>query len=95
MAKELRTLDVSDTPEVLRLAQEVQRTQEPRVLVNEAEELAVVVPISSQRRRSSNKGRPLTQDDPLFGSIGSARSGIPGGVSGRKHEYLARAYRPR
>ncbi len=95
MAKELMRTDVSDTPEVLRLAEEVQLTQVPRVLVRDAEELAVVMPVSPARRRSSRKGRPLTKDDPLFRSIGSASSGIPGGVSGKKHEYLARAYRPR
>jgi hypothetical protein len=35
----------------------------------------------------------LSKDDPLFGLIGIGHSGIPGGVSGKKHEYLARAYR--
>jgi hypothetical protein len=95
MAKELKRTDVSHSPDVLRLAEEVHRTQEPRVLVKEAEELAVVTPLSHRPARSSKRGRPLTKDDPLFGSIGSARSGIPGGVSGKKHHYLARAYRPR
>ena len=44
-------------------------------------------------RRKSINGQPLTEDDPLFRSIGSARSGIPGGISGRKHEYQLKAYR--
>ena len=92
MAKELKRIDISHTSELLQLAEEVQRTQEPRVLVNEAQELAMVIPVPARRKRSA-KGRPVTEDDPLFRSIGSARSGIPGGVSGKKHEYLARAYR--
>lgn len=92
MAKELKPLDVTDSPELLRLAEEIKRTQEPRVLVREAEELVEVRPVASRRKRSL-KGRPVTERDPLFRLIGIGRSGIPGGVSGKKHEYLARAYR--
>ena len=92
MAKGLKSIDISHTPELLRLAEEVQRTQEPTVLVNEAQEMAVVIPIPTKRKRST-KGRPVTEDDPQFRLIGIARSGIPGGVSGKKHEYLARAFR--
>ena len=92
MAKELKPIDISDSPELLRLAEEVKRSREPRVLVREAEELAEVRPVPARRKRSA-KGRPVTEDDPLFRLIGVGRSGIPGGVSGKKHEYLARAYR--
>jgi hypothetical protein len=38
-----------------------------------------------RRRRGA-----LTKDDPLFGLVGIGRSSIPGGISGRKHEYLYR-----
>ncbi len=89
MAKELKSLDITDTPELLRLAEEVQATGKPQVLVRESEELAVLMPVPKKRSR---KGKPLTEDDPLFRLIGIGRSGIPGGVSGKKHEYLARAY---
>jgi hypothetical protein len=43
----------------------------------------------------SPKAKPVTSEDALFRLIGIGKSGIPGGVSGKKHEYLARAYRPR
>ncbi len=92
MAKELKPIDISDSPELLRLAEEVKRSRGPRVLVREAEELVEVRPVRVRRKRSA-KGRPVTEDDPLFRLIGVSRSGIPGGVSGKKHEYLARAYR--
>ena len=39
MAKEHKPIDISDSPELLRLAEEIKRTQEPRVLVRDAEEL--------------------------------------------------------
>jgi hypothetical protein len=40
------------------------------------------------------KAKSVTRDDALFRLIGLGNNGIPGGVSGKKHEYLARAYRP-
>ncbi len=46
MTKELKHTDVSHAPELLRLAEEVQRTQEPRVLVRQAEKLALLMPVS-------------------------------------------------
>jgi hypothetical protein len=53
---------------------------------------------ASQEDRTENsetKAKPVTSEDALFRLIGIGKSGIPGGVSGKKHEYLARAYRPR
>lgn len=50
MARAARTLDVSDTPDLLHLAEEVARTREPRVLVKEAQELVVVVPVDAPSR---------------------------------------------
>ena len=92
MAKELKPIDITNSPELLRLAEEIRRTQEPRVLVNEAQELVEVRPVPARRKRST-KGRPVTELDPLFRLIGIGKSDVPGGVSGKNHEYLARAYR--
>ena len=94
MAKELIPVDVTDTPDVLRIAEEVHRSGLPRLLRREGEDLAVLTPAAKPKRRSS-RPRPLAEDDPLLRLAGSAHSGIPGGASGRKHEVLARAYRPR
>jgi excisionase family DNA binding protein len=43
-------------------------------------------------RRSRERGRPLTLDDPSFQLIGMARSGGPGDVAERTDEFLAEAY---
>lgn len=94
MAKELKPIDVSNVPELLRIAREVRETGESRLLKSDGEELAVLTPVQPPRRTRPRRGS-LTKDDPLFSLIGIGRSGIPGGVSGKKHEYLARAYRPR
>ncbi len=95
MAKEKapKRIDISRIPELLKLAQEVRRTNESAVLQQESEDLALLSPVLP-KKRSQTKAQPVTSDDALFRLIGIGKSGIPGGVSGRKHEYVARAYRP-
>ena len=94
MAKKPKRIDISRIPELLHLAQEVRSTNEPRILQQESEDLAILSPVWP-KKRSKTTAQPVTSDDALFRLIGIGKSGIPGGVSGKKHEYLARAYRPR
>jgi len=89
-----------------RLVQQVAQ-HETRVLVEEdgtpvaalvsPEDLARLTeldaaPLPAPKRRG--RAQPVTEDDALFELIGIGDSGIPGGVSGKKHAYLARSYRP-
>lgn len=94
MASEYASIDISqDTvPDLATLAEEVHRPNRPRLLRRAEEELAVVMP-APRKRRARGRARPVTEDDALFRSIGSGESTIPGGVSGKKHEYLLRAKR--
>ena len=92
MALELTPIDISALPELVRLAEEVRTTGESRVLTRDDEVLAVLSPVQRPQRKRANTGL-VTEDDPLLALIGIGHSGIPGGVSGKKHEYLARAYR--
>lgn len=92
MAKEPKRIDISAIPELLSIAEEVRRTNEPRILKQDSEDLAILSPVTP-RKRSKSKGQPVTRDDALFRLIGIGKSNITGGVSGKKHEYLARAYR--
>jgi hypothetical protein len=94
MAKEPKRIDISRIPELLSIAQEVRATNEPAVLQQESEDLALLSPVRP-KKRSKTTAQPVTSDDALFRLIGIGKSGIPGGISGKKHEYLARAYRPR
>ena len=93
MPKELQPIDVSEIPELLNIAEQVRATGQPCVLKRKDEELAVLTPVAPARQTRPRRG-PLSKDDPLFELIGIGRSGIAGGVSAKKHEYLARAYRP-
>ena len=48
MARELEPIDVTDAPELLRLAEGVRRSNTPRLLRRDGEDIAVVVPIAAR-----------------------------------------------
>jgi hypothetical protein len=91
MARVLRSLDVSDQPELLRLAEEVSASGQPRVLRRDSEDLAIISP-AKPRRATSRRG-PLTKQDPLWQLVGSAADAGPTDAS-QKHEYLGEALGP-
>ena len=99
MARELRPIDISNSPELLRLAEEVAATQEPRVLQRESEDLAVLMPAPLKKKRALRgrpvlRGKPTTGDDPLWNIIGIAEGPDDGitDVSENKLKHLAEAY---
>lgn len=47
----LRPINVSDVPELLRIAEEVRNSNEPRLLRRDDEDLAILVPVARLRRR--------------------------------------------
>ena len=61
MAEQPEVIDVADIPEVLRLAKEVHRAGEPRILRLDGEDRAVAVPLPKQKKRL--RGRALSQAD--------------------------------
>ena len=92
MAHEYPAIDLNqgDVPALAALAEEVHRTKQPRILRRADEELAVLMP-AAKRTRGTRKGKPVTEDDPLFRAIGIGHSGR-GDISANKHAYLAEAY---
>lgn len=94
MEKARKQIDISQAPELARLAEEVRASQEPTVLSRADEALAVLILVPMVKSRSRTP-RPVTEEDALFRLIGIGSSGIAGGVSGKKHEHVARAYRSR
>lgn len=60
MRKELRATDISNVPELLKLAVEVNESREPRILRRNSEDLAILMPARSLRRRAK---RPRTDVD--------------------------------
>jgi hypothetical protein len=93
MAKEPRHIDISSIPELQKLVHEVRQTNEPSILREESEDVAMLTPLKPLTKRGV-RGKPTTADDPLWKLVGIGHSG-KGDVSANKHTYLARAYRPR
>jgi len=91
MAREYRRIDIDNISELLTIAEDVWATGESRVLARGGEDIAVVKPCRPGKRKVS-KVRPVTRDDALFRLVGIGQSGIPGGLSDKKHEALDRAY---
>lgn len=94
MAKELKTFDVSNAPDVRKLAEEVQATQEPQILRRDKEDLAIVSPIRRAIKRPS-RSRPIAAGDSLWNLVGAGESTGDADTSDNKHKYLADAYQHR
>jgi hypothetical protein len=89
MSKELKHIDASQLPDLLRIAEEVRRTKEPRLIRRNGQDLAVVSPVSPTNRPTT---RATSKDDPLWNIVGIGRSKGPTDTSANKHRYLADAY---
>jgi hypothetical protein len=82
--------DVAGDPQLAELAEEVQRTRQPRALKRDGETLAYLSPAPPVRGKQSPEAGPrkprrrskrFTMDDPLWDIVGIAASGGPGDVS--------------
>jgi hypothetical protein len=58
MAKELKSIDITNMPELLRLAEEVKRTGIPYLLRAGNKDIAEIWPISSTPKRARRQGKP-------------------------------------
>jgi len=93
MAKEPNRIDISSIPELQKLVHEVRQTNEPRILREESEDVAMLTPLKPRAKRSG-RSKPVRADDPLWKLVGIGHSG-KGDISANKHKYLAEAYLPR
>ena len=91
MAHEYAAIDISkDTaPDLAQLAEEVHRTNRPRVIRRDTEELAVLIPAAP--RRTQPRGKPFTLDDGLWPLVGSGHTAEPTDIARHKDDYLAEA----
>lgn len=55
MRRELKTTDISNVPELIRLAEEVRRTAVPRLLRRDNEDLAILMPAKPAVPRKGKK----------------------------------------
>src|SRR5689334_7808668 len=95
MATEVRYIDLnSDTPELLRLAEEVERTKVPLILRRDNKAIAELRPAKPSRKSLASFKR-TGPDDPFWNIIGISDSEGPTDVSENIHKYVAEAYQPR
>ena len=90
MAREMVPLDVTNTPEVLRLAEDVARTGVPRVLRRNGDDLAVVRPAARSRPKRSGRSSPNAWLEGLIG-IGESESDGADDAPANIHLYVAKA----
>jgi len=84
MAKELRPLDISNVPELLRLVEEVRESEEPRVLRRDSEDLAILMPVKPPRRRAGK---------PSAANVARSKAGILKAAGGWKEIVNAEAFK--
>lgn len=71
MATEYTPLDISNAAELLKLAEEVQRTKQPRVLRRADEDLAVITPVTKKAIRSPIKQKSQEDIQAFLSSAGA------------------------
>ncbi len=74
MAEQPKSIDISDVPDILRLAEEVRRAGEPRVLRRDGEDLAMVVPMP--RPTKTRLKKPTAADYAAFRSAAGSWADI-------------------
>ena len=102
MSREVQRIDVSDLPEVLRLAEQVNASRAPHLLTRGEQVVAMLTPVepTASPRAARRPQRTTSPDDPLWNIIGIGDSAgspdDPTDVSENKYRHLADAYdRPR
>lgn len=65
MASEYARIDISNVPDLLKLAEDVNRTRRPRILRRANEDIAVLMPVHHAARRST-KHTPSAEDIAAF-----------------------------
>jgi hypothetical protein len=69
--KPLPAIDVSDVPELRRLAEEVQRTGQARVLRRDGEDLAIIRPVPSAKKQEGRRVKTKEDWEAFMSSFGS------------------------
>ena len=88
--KEVKHIDITNTPELIRLAEEVQKSNQITMLTKDGKEVLEVRPPKPARKKRAG-GKEFSINDPLYNLVGSATSDEPTDAS-KKHEYLAQAH---
>jgi hypothetical protein len=88
MSNLTQSVDIADPAALVRAAEDVERTKQPRIVTRGERQIAVLSPI---RRRSRPGGRALDEHDSLFRVVGKAHVDNADDVVDNVDAYLAQA----
>jgi hypothetical protein len=94
MATELQSIDITDSTELLDLAEEVHQTGVGRLLRRGDEELAALVPVTPRRTTRTGHKDAHVERDTILDIVGIGASAEPTDIAQHEQEYLAEAYTP-
>ena len=78
MAKEMRSIDISSVPDMVRIAEEVRTSGRPRILRRNGEDMAMVIPIGHGRKHRTSHARTQADYDAFLSSAGGWKGLVDG-----------------
>lgn len=78
MAKEMRSIDISSVPDLVRIAEEVRTSGRPRILRRNGEDMAMVIPIAHGRKHGTRRTRTQADYDAFLSSAGGWKGLVDG-----------------
>jgi hypothetical protein len=97
MRRPLESLDVTASPDLLRLAEEVERSGLARILKRGDRELALIAPVAppASSAKQARRRRPTrVERDSILNIIGIGESAEPTDIARHKQAYLAAVFAP-
>lgn len=91
MVTNRKYVEITDSLDLVKLAEEVSAAGEPTVLRHDGKDLAIITPIHPAPKRRKRE-RAFTKDDSLWDIVGIGSSAQRTDTS-QKHELLAKALR--
>ena len=95
MSTEVQPIDITDSAELLDLAEEVQRSGITRLLKRGEQDLALLTPVAPRREVQQRRQPAADKRDALLNIIGIGKSAEPTDIAQHEGEYLAEAYTTR
>lgn len=94
MSTEAQPIDITESSELLDLAEEVRRSGVTRLLKRGDQELALLTPVAPRWDVQPRRKPAGNKRDALLNIIGIGRSAEPTDIAQHEGEYLAEAYTP-
>ena len=78
MAREMRAIDISGVPDMVRIAEEVRMSGRPRILRRNGEDMAMVIPLAHGRKRRTRHSRTQADYEAFLSSAGGWKDLVDG-----------------